>query len=202
MIRTLFQAPSTPGEVAADGIRVLGAISIIVAAVGWGPAAALSLAFAVIAMFSPRVLGLAPAFDILFGVATLAATWSSVTDLYLTARWWDIPMHFLTNGIWAALAYVVLVRLGVLADAATLPRPLLSTALTVTALGLSIAVLWEVFEWFGHTFIDSEIFVGYRDSIGDMVVGGFGSLLAGLGLRLLLGRVEVAEPQASPEVAG
>ena len=30
-----------------------------------------------------------------------------------------------------------------------------------TALGLSLGVLWEIFEWFGHTFIDGEIYVGY-----------------------------------------
>lgn len=202
MIRALLRAPASPAEIFADALRVLAAISIIVAGIGWGPQGALSLAATFGVMLFPRLLGLPPAFDIIFCVATLAASWSSVTDLYLTARWWDIPMHFLTNGIWAALLYVALVRFEVIADAATLPRPLLSAAVMTTALGLSIAVFWELFEWFSHTFIDSEVFVGYRDSIGDMAVGGLGSLLAGLSMRMLLGRERVVEEKASPEAIG
>ena len=53
--------------------------------------------------------------------------------------------------------------------------------------GLSLGVLWEVAEWFGHTFIDETIYVGYSDSIGDLVVGGVGAFLAGCGMRFLAG---------------
>lgn len=202
MIRALLRAPASPAEIVADALRVLAAVSILVAGIGWGPQGALSLAATFGVMLIPRLLALPPAFDIIVGAATLTASWSSVTDLYLTARWWDIPMHFLTNGIWAALFYVVLVRSEVITDAATLPRPRLSTAVTTTALGLSIAVLWELFEWVGHTFIDSQIFVGYRDSIGDMVAGGLGSLVAGLGMPVLVGRERAAEEEATPDAIG
>lgn len=191
MIRMLLRPPARPAEVIADALRVFAAIGIVIAGIGWGPMSALSLALTFAALLLPRLLGLRPGFDIAFGAITLASTWSSVLDLYLTTRWWDIPMHFLTNGIWAALVYIVLVRVEVIADAATLPRPVLSAAVATTAIGLAIGVLWEIFEWFGHTFIDSEIFVGYLDSIGDLVVGGLGSLVAGLGMRVLLGRASV-----------
>ena len=43
-------------------------------------------------------------------------------------------------------------------------------------------------EWFGKTFIDEEIYVGYRDTIGDIVWGGLGSLLAGLLMPVLVAR--------------
>jgi hypothetical protein len=45
-----------------------------------------------------------------------------------------------------------------------------------------------MFEWFGKTFIDGEIYVGYQDSIGDLVQGGLGSLLAGLLMPVLTAR--------------
>jgi len=45
-----------------------------------------------------------------------------VLEIYITTRWWDIPVHFLTNGLCAAVLYVLLVRGRILADATTLPR--------------------------------------------------------------------------------
>jgi hypothetical protein len=201
MIRTLLRAPQGAGEVAADALRVLAATSIVVAGIGWGPLSGLSFVLVTGAMFLPRLLGVRPAFDIVFGVASLAAAWSSVLDIYITVRWWDLPIHFLTNGIWAALAYLLLVRFGIVADAATLPRPAVSAALMTTALGLSLGVLWEMFEWFGHNFIDGEIYVGYTDSIGDLLIGGVGALLAGCSMRYLAARPGVAHDlEPSPVV--
>ena len=188
MIRTALRAPDGPAEVIADGLRLLAVVSIVVAAIGWGPLSGLSFVAALAVMVIPRLLHVRASFDIVFGLAILFSTWSSVLGIYLTTRWWDLPMHFLTNGICAAMLFVVLVRLGVLADPATLKYPTLSATVMTTALGLSIGVLWEFFEWFGHNFIDDEIFVGYEDSLGDLVVGGLGSLLAGLGMRYLMAR--------------
>ena len=188
MARMLLRPPSGAAEVVADGLRVLAVISIVVAGIGWGALSALSFVFAFAAMLIPRALRVRPAFDIAFCAAVLVSTWSSVMGIYLSTRWWDMPMHFLTNGLCAAMLYVVLVRLRVLADAETLPRPVLSAAVMVTALGLAIGVLWELFEWFGLNYIDPEIFVGYVDTIGDLVQGGLGSLAAGLCMRTLAGQ--------------
>jgi hypothetical protein len=202
MIRTLLRAPTGAAEGVADALRVLGVISIVVAGVGWGPLSAVSFASAVVVMLVPRLLGLRPRFDITFGAVILASTWSSVLGVYITTRWWDLPMHFLTNGLCAALLYNVLVRLEVVADAATLPRPMLTAAVVTTALGLSLGALWEFFEWFGHTFIDGEIYVGYVDSLGDLIWGGLGSLLAGCSMRFLTGRSRTAEDRLSSPTLG
>lgn len=188
MIRTALRAPSGAAETVADGLRVVALLGIVVAGLGWGTIAGVSLAVVSVGMFLPRLLVVRPSVDIIFGVVVLIAVWSSVLQIYISTRWWDLPMHFLTNGLCAALCYLLLVRLGVVADAETLPRPMLSAAVTTTALGLSLGVLWEVFEWFGHTFIDEEIYVGYVDTIGDLVWGGAGALLAGCSVSFLLGR--------------
>ncbi|TFC95511.1 hypothetical protein E3T28_13525 [Cryobacterium sinapicolor] len=115
----------------------------------------------------------------------LLAVWRSVLQICTSIRRWDLPMHFLTNGLCAALCYLLSVRLGVLADAVTLPRLMLSAVVMTTSLSLALGVLWEIFEWFGHTFIDEEIFVGYVDTIGDVVWGGAGALLAGFSVSFL-----------------
>jgi hypothetical protein len=188
LLANLRRRPEGPAELVADGLRIIALICIVIAGIGWGPLGAVSLAFVAGGMLLPRALGVRPGFDIAFGLIALISVWSSVIDLYVTVKWWDLPMHFLMNGLAAAVCYIVLVRLKVIADAETLPRPLLTTAVVTTALGLALGVFWEMFEWFGKTFIDGEIYVGYQDSIGDLVQGGLGSLLAGLLMPVLTAR--------------
>ncbi|SIN68802.1 hypothetical protein [Agromyces cerinus] len=187
MNRTSLRRPEGPAEIVADALRVLGVLSIVVAGVGWGPLSGLSFVAASAAMLVPRLLRVRPAFDLLFGTAVLVSTWSSVLGLFHTTRWWDIPMHFFTNGVVAAMLYVVLVRLRLIADAETLPHPVRSAALMVTVLGLSLGVLWEFFEWFGRTYLDPDILTGYSDTLEDLLQGGLGSLVAGLSMRFLAG---------------
>lgn len=169
-----------PAEITADVLRLIGALCIPIAAIGWGPLGGVSLAFATGGMVVPRALRVRPGLDIAFGIVTLVAVWSSVTDLYVTVKWWDLPVHAVLNGLVAAIGYLLLVHFRVVADESTLPRPTLSTAIVTTALGFSFGVFWEMFEWFGKNFIDGDIYVGYTDSIGDLLWGGIGSLAAGL----------------------
>lgn len=188
MFQTPLRAPSGTAETTADALRVVALLGIGVAGIGWGAVAGWSLALVAGGMLVPRLLGVRASVDIAFGAVLLIAGWSSVLDIYLTTRWWDLPIHFLANGLCAAIAYVALVRLEVVADASTLPRPTVSTGVVTTALGVLLGVAWEVVEWVGHTFIDRAIFVGYTDSIGDLVWGGAGALVAGCGMRYLAGR--------------
>ena len=85
-------------------------------------------------------------------------------------------MHFVATGVIASVGYVALQRSGVLPD-----RPRRRTAIVLLpTVGLAISAIWEMVEWLGKTFVDSEIFVTYPDTIGDMAVGGAGALLMGL----------------------
>ena len=194
LLENLRRRPVGAGELVADGLRVIALVSIVIAGIGWGAMGALSLAFVSGAMLLPRALGVRPAFDISYGVIALVSVWSSVTDLYVAVKWWDLPMHFLMTGLAAAVGYILLERFGVVAESSTLPRPLLSTTVVTTMLGLSLAAFWEMFEWFGKTFLDETIYVGYRDTIGDIVAGGLGSVLAGLLLPWLAANARHAGP--------
>jgi len=188
MIHSQLRRPTGAAEVTADALRAVALVGIIVAGIGWGPIPGVSLALVAGGMLIPRLLGLRPSVDITFGVVVLIAVWSSVLDIYITTPWWDLPVHLVTNGLCAALLYILLERFRIVADATTLPRPMLSTTVVTTAIGLALGVIWEIFEWVGHTFLDPEIYVGYTDTIGDLVWGAAGALLAGLGMRFLAGR--------------
>ena len=49
-----------------------------------------------------------------------------------------------------------------------------------TTVGLALSAVWEIVEWLGHTLVDSQIFVAYDDTIGDIAAGGVGALLGGV----------------------
>ncbi len=168
-----------PGEVAADVLRLVALACIPIAGIGWGPLGMVSLAFVSAGMVIPRALRVRPALDLAFGAVALVSVWSSVTDLYVAVLWWDIPMHFLMNGLAAVVCVLLLVRVRIIGDPARSARPVVAAVLLCAAFGSGLAVIWEVFEWFGKTYIDETIYVDYRDTIGDLVWGVFGSALAG-----------------------
>ena len=99
MIRTLLPPAQGSAERTADGLRVLAAVCIVVAGIGWGPISGASLAGVTVGMFLPRLLRVRSSFDSAFGIVVLVAAWSSVLQIYITTKWWDLPMHFLTNGL-------------------------------------------------------------------------------------------------------
>lgn len=194
LLTELRRRPHGPAELVADGLRVLAVASIVVAGIGWGAKGASSFAVVSVAMLLPRALGVRPGFDIAYCVIALVSTWSSVTDLYGTVAWWDLPMHFLMNGLAAATCYILLVRLRVVPDAATLPRPLLSYTVLTTTIGAALSAFWEMFEWFTTTFLDPATSLGYLDTVSDMVVGTLGSLVAGLLMPVLASAPRRVEP--------
>ena len=176
MREDFLRPPASPAEWAADGIRLLGLISVLAAFVFWTPTDAGILALALPALLVPRLLGVLPWFDVLYGVTVSVAAWSNVLDLYRSIAWWDLVVHFVATGVIASIGYVALQRSGVLPAP---PRRRTAVVLLPTV-GLAISAIWEMVEWLGKTFVDSKIFVTYPDTIGDMAVGGAGAFLMGL----------------------
>ncbi|OAH51390.1 hypothetical protein [Microbacterium oleivorans] len=176
MREDFLRPPASPAEWAADGIRLLGLISVLAAFVWWTPTDAGILALALPALLVPRLLGVLPWFDVLYGVTVSVAAWSNVLDLYRSIAWWDLVVHFVATGIIASIGYVALQRSGVLPG----PSRRRTAVVLLPTIGLAISAIWEMVEWLGKTFVDSEIFVTYPDTIGDMAVGGAGALLMGI----------------------
>jgi hypothetical protein len=190
VIETFLRPPRGVGEFTADGVRVLGTLSVLAAGVGWGPVALGVCALALLGVFGGRFLGLRPALDVALGVTVLVAAWSSVLDIYSRVTGWDLVVHFTANGLIAAASFVLLGRVGAVAPGGSR----LQVAVLTTAIGMSAAVVWEVAEWIGHNFIDPSIYVAYDDTIGDLVAGSLGSLAAGLAMRFLAARSRAVSP--------
>ena len=102
-------------------------------------------------------------------------------------------MHAAATGLIGVVAWQSLVGIGALPhhDDARLPRPRSGSFVTATACGMALAVVWEILEWIGHTWIDDSIQVGYNDTVGDLVAGSLGAVVAAL----LVSRTSAAEPR-------
>ena len=193
MRRNFLRRPQSAMEYLADAFRVLGAVSVVAAAI-WGTVTdAGIIAFALPALLIPRFLGTRAWFDIVFQVTVLVAAWSNVLDLYTTVPWWDLLIHFVCTGMVAAALYLLLVEWRVVDDAQDAQSSNRTPIVLGTALGLAVSALWEMVEWFGYAFITDDIFVAYADTIGDMAVGGLGGACAGM----LLAFVRLRRPDAA-----
>lgn len=168
-------------------VRVLGLLSAAVALLLRGPVDAALLALVLAGLVVPVAAGIGPRLDVAYGLGLLAAAWSGALDLYETVAWLDLVMHLVVTGLVAAVAHVAVARwTGAVADPGTLVggRAGAGAVAVTAALGLALSVLWEVGEYLGHTYLDPSIHVAYRDTVGDLVMGGLGSAAAGVALVL------------------
>lgn len=164
-------------------VRLLGLASVVVAVVALGPVDAVLLLLVLAGLVVPLTARVDPRLDAAYGVGLLAAGWAGALDLYQRISWLDVVMHLVVTGLVAAIGHLVVARLtGAVVDPVlpAAPRVRVGSVAVTTALGLGLSVLWEVGEYLGNTYIDASIHVAYRDTIGDMALGGLGSLAAGL----------------------
>jgi hypothetical protein len=170
-------APAARWRTAGEVVRVVGVVSFLAAVVTghWVAAALFSL---VLLGLTVLRLAVAPRLDVGTGLVLVVAAWCSLLDLYLRVPWLDVAVHIAATGLLAGSLHAALVTVGVRAAEPRHAR--LGAGVVVVALGLGLGVLWELCEWFGHTFVDGRIQVGYDDTVGDLVSGGLGALLVAL----------------------
>ncbi|GAA2179840.1 hypothetical protein GCM10009847_15520 [Leucobacter tardus] len=175
-----LRGPSSAGDWVADGLRAVGVLGVIGAAI-WGSLTdAGILAFVLPALMLPRFVGARSGFDIAFSITVLIAAWSNVWDLYRSFLGWDTIVHLVCTGVLAPMAYLLLARLRIV------PAPAESTFLRRTAIthsaliGFAVSALWELVEWVGFEYVTEDIYTTYDDTIGDMAAGGLGALIVGI----------------------
>lgn len=165
-------------------VRVLGVLSLVVALVR-SPVDVALFALVLAGLLVPPAARASRTLDAAYGVGLLVAAWCGALQLYQAVAWLDLVVHLVVTGLVAAVAHLLLARCTravVDPHGAAGRAERLGAVVVTTSLGLALAVLWEVGEYLGHTYVDPEIYVGYADTIGDMVAGGLGSAVAGLWL--------------------
>ncbi len=170
------------GLVPGDAVRLASAISVVVAALGYGGVAGPLFLLVLGGTMVPRALGLPDALDVSYCGVLLVAAWAAQLDWYLAVDGLDLLVHALATGLIAVVAQLTLARAGMVASVDTpgLARPRLGVAVVTVALGVALATVWEVGEWAGHTLLDDRIQVGYADTMSDLLAGAAGALVAGV----------------------
>jgi hypothetical protein len=170
-----------PALVPGDALRGASAVSVLVGLAWFGPVAGALFLLVLGGTMLARALALPLGLDLWFCSTVLFGAWAAELDWYVAVSWLDLVVHAAATGLVAAVAHLTLVRAGAVApvDAPGLRRPRLGGWLVTSASGIALATLWEVGEWFGHTYLDDRIQVGYGDTIGDLVAGAIGSVVAG-----------------------
>lgn len=162
-----------PGDV----LRLLTALSIPAAWIVSGPLSSLVMALAAGGTWVLRYYARSRSEDLAGQAVLFLGGAFSVLGTYRTIAWLDVVVHVSMLAVLTTMLGNMLVHHGMLPAAGT-RRQDCGLLLSVTALGVLFAVLWEIGEWAGHSFITPEVGVGYADTIGDLAAGLLGSLLA------------------------
>jgi hypothetical protein len=109
------------------------------------------------------------AMDILLVAPFLVDVVGNTFDLYDSIEWWDDLNHFVN---WALLSLAV----GQLLLRLRLPR--LEVFVIVVGVGGVAAILWELGEYFAFIRNSPELATAYEDTLGDMVLGLSGAIVA------------------------
>lgn len=175
---------------ASDLLRIGAALSLAPAAWGHG-----AIGFAVVLLvvggcMVPRALGTPGWIDGLFCATAIFAAWAALLDWYLAVDWLDLVVHALATGLIGVLAWQMVDKAGLLVGHRQVGRARSAALLVVVCTATTLATLWEIGEWLGHTYLDPSIQVGQTDTITDLSAGIGGAFVAGL----LVARHWVSDP--------
>jgi hypothetical protein len=118
--------------------------------------------------------------DLLVSLPWLLDLLGNRFNLFDTVDWWDDWMHFLN---WLLLTAGVLLAW----SARGVSRGVV--VMCAVGFGLTAALLWELGEYFAFIRTSPELTTAYTDTLGDLTLGGLGSLLAGVAVAYLRRRV-------------
>ncbi|MGA5601789.1 hypothetical protein ACPCUF_12200 [Streptomyces griseoincarnatus] len=179
----------------ADTIRILalGSVAYVLFTSHDG-AVILTLLF--LALLVPRAARLPALLDLLLCAALTWATWSSVFHWYRVVDWYDTAVHSVTPGTVAVTLQLLLARARLLPSPRDRALRRSAVPLITTALGATVASLWEMYEWLATDVFGAHLRVGYEDTVADMAAGVAGSLAAGL---ILAWRSARASPRPSED---
>ncbi len=93
-------------------------------------------------------------------------------DLYDTVKHWDNLNHLVNWGVLCGGLGLLVARLDV--------RPRWLLVLAITGIGATLAILWEIGEWWTFIRRGVELDGAYEDTLADEILGTTGALVAAL----------------------
>ncbi|MGJ9403824.1 hypothetical protein [Arthrobacter sp. KK5.5] len=172
---------TTIRAVPADTGRAIGLAAIPAAWTLAGPVAASVMFLVFGGQWALRYYARGTAEDVFGQAVLLCSGWLSVVGAYAAGPALDLMAHFAATAVLTSLAWDMLRHHGLVSGAPSgRPRLRAGAVLAGTSLGALLAVLWEIGEWAGYSFLAPEIGVGYVDTIGDLAAAVAGALVGAL----------------------
>lgn len=182
MSQSLPKPERSVSAVFADVCRAATLLSTGLALVFWGPDKVIAFLAVFAILVLPRLLRMPAPFDAAFAATMYMSTLTGAMGWYENMDWWDKVAHVVTTGAAAAMLCLILSRFALVDNLFDRNRPLFRSRVIMqtTVFGLSLAVIWEILEWFYKTVNSDDPPATYLDTMGDMLAGAVGSLLAAL----------------------
>lgn len=158
-----------------DALRLVALVAVPVTWIVAGPLSAWTMLLVSGGTWAFRYYARTRSEDLAGQAVLLAGGAFSVLGTYKVIGGLDLVVHLLMLGILTKMLANLLIHHGMLPEAST-RRQGAGILLAVTGMGVMLAVLWEIGEWFGHTFINPDVGVGYADTLGDLAAGFLGAL--------------------------
>lgn len=162
-----------------DALRLVALLAVPAAWMISGKLSALTMLLVCGGTWALRFYSPTRSADILGQLVLLLGGIFSVLGTYKIIGWLDLAVHFAMLMILTKMLANMLLHHRAM-PAVSSPRQAGGVLLSVTSMGVLLAVLWEIGEWVGHTFISTEVGVGYTDTLGDLMAGFLGALVAAL----------------------
>lgn len=111
---------------------------------------------------------------VLFMFSTLIL--GEIADLYNTFWWWDIALHAVSSAGITLIGFILITVIYL--DRDLKASPLLSSFL-VFSFAMSLAVIWEVYEFFIDIFFETEtaMQLSNADTMTDLIIAILGSII-------------------------
>ncbi|WP_155852898.1 hypothetical protein [Arthrobacter sp. H14] len=180
MSQSLLKPGRNACGIFADACRIATLLSTGLALVFWGPDKVIAFLAVFAILVIPRMMRMPEPFDAAFAVTMYISTLTGALGWYENLDWWDKVAHVVTTGAAAAMVCLILSRYGLVDNLFDRSRRLFRSrvVLQTTAFGLSIAVTWEILEWFYKTVNSNDPPATYLDTMADMLGGAVGSVIA------------------------
>ncbi|GAB3527226.1 hypothetical protein [Arthrobacter monumenti] len=180
MSQSLLKPGRNVWGVFADICRIATLLSTGLALVFWGPDKVIAFLAVFAILVIPRMMRMPEPFDAAFAITMYISTLTGALGWYENLDWWDKVAHVVTTGAAAAMVCLILSRYGLVDNVLDRTRRLFRwrVVLQTTAFGLSIAVIWEILEWFYKTVNSNDPPATYLDTMADMLGGAVGSVIA------------------------
>lgn len=139
------------------------------------------LAFTFVIVLLPRWFAVPRPFDLAFVLAMIVQGLGYYLGLFQTIGPYDLVVHALVTLSVAPLIYLGLLRLDAVPELqdGTSAHNRLGILVITTALGLSAGAVYEVYEWSANNLFGASYFIGYADTIGDLVVDALAAAAGG-----------------------